>query len=254
MASNRKRKKVLWMSVKKMIKEVKSYNHKFTYKYGCGYFIFTFKNNEYNLHITFDKLPDMRFGIWYTTIYGDDKYYFFAEHDAYLDKFKPTAVKFRWNTLDQMMTFVHDSINDKEYYKGQLLYAYNHSNLSIEEWDKRTNELLKRDNGFTFEEKKECLRKFNEFINSIDTNKIDIFWTKSNLYGKLYDVFYYVEENMTDDELNELERKIDECDCFPVAGLTLHYWKHRKKYQMKIHPENIKLYTNYKIWRRYFKE
>ena len=113
---------------------------------------------------------------------------------------------------------------------------------------------LLRDNGFTFEEKKECLRKFNEFINSIDTNKIDIFWTKSNLYGKLYDVFYYVEENMTDDELNELERKIDECDCFPVAGLTSHYWKHRKKYQMKVHPENIKLYTNYKIWRRYFKE
>ena len=151
------------------------------------------------------------------------------------------------------MTFVHDSINDKEYYKGQLLYAYNHSNLSVEEWDKRTNELLKRDNGFTFEEKKESLRKFNEFINSIDTNKIDIFWTKSNLYGKLYDVFYYVEENMSDDELNELERKIDECNCFPVAGLSLHYWKHRKSYQMKVHPENIKLYTNYKIWRRYFK-
>ena len=42
-------------------------------------------------------------------------------------------------------------------------------------------------------------------------------------------------ENMSDDELNELERKIDECDCFPVAGLTLHYWKHRKKYQTLIH-------------------
>ena len=94
MASNRKRKKTLWMSVKKMIKEVKSYNHKFTYKYGCGYFIFTFKNNEYNLHITFDKLPDMRFGIWYTTKYGDDKYYFFAEHDAYIDKFKSDELQF----------------------------------------------------------------------------------------------------------------------------------------------------------------
>ena len=253
MSSLRKIKKKRWMSVNKMIKEIKSYRHKFSYKYGCGYFIFNFNDDEYNLHITFDKLPNMKFGVWYTTKYGEDKYYFFAEHCAFIDKFKPSAVTFNWDTLDQMMTFVHDSILDNEYYMGQLAYAYpmTFNRVDCKEY---INTLLKMDNGFTFEERNEYLKKFNALINSLDTEKYDIFWVKSSVYKTLYHVFYYVATDVSDDGIIAFEKALQDCKCLSLGGLNNDYWKHRKQYQMKIHPGNKILYTNYKVWRKYFKK
>ena len=81
-----------------------------------------------------------------------------------------------------------------------------------------------------------------------------IFWVKSSVYKTLYHVFYYVATDVSDDEIIAFEKALQDCKCLSLGGLNNDYWKHRKQYQMKIHPGNKILYTNYKVWRKYFKK
>ena len=257
MTSIRKVKKTRWMSVKPMIKEIKSYGHKFSYRYGGGYFIFNFSPNEYNLHITFDKLPNMKFGIWKTSKYGDDKMYFFAENTSFIDKFKPSASTFGWDTLDQIMTFVHDSITNYDYYKGQMLYAYS-SYKTWEEFEEyERNDKFRRSHNY-FSDRNEyydCLNKFNTIIENIDINKFDIFWRLSDGYHDLYDVWYYYETTVTEEEEMELVKSLTDCKCFVFGSRRLpkDFWCHNGKYHKKIHPENKKLYSSCNKYLSYFR-
>ena len=256
MVSIRKVKKTRWMSVKPMIKEIKSYGHKFSYKYGGGYFIFSFSPDEYNLHITFDKLPNMKFGIWKTTKYGDKKMYFFAENTSFIDKFKPSYSSFGWDTLDEMMTFVHDSITHYDYYKTQMLYAYNSYKTweEFEEYEK--NDKFRRSHNYFSDRNEyyECLNKFNTIIKNIDINKFDIFWRLSDGYHDLYDVWYYCDPSVTDEEEDNLLESIIRCRCFVFGSRRLpkSFWSKKNKYQMKIHPENKKLYSSCTKYLSYF--
>lgn len=82
MKSLRKTKKIRRKSVNQMLDKIKKYNIPFNYKYGSGYFIFSFGANEYNLHIKFPSLYGFRFGIWKL----NNKVKFFGEHDTFIDK------------------------------------------------------------------------------------------------------------------------------------------------------------------------
>lgn len=256
MASYRKHKKATWMNVRKMIKDIKSYGHKFNYKYGYGYFVFSFDSGEYNLHITFDKLPDIKFGIWRTNGYGNKKYHFFAEHVCWIDKFKPSAVNFNWDTLDEMMVFVDNCIKSEDYYYTQMMCAY--SCDTKENFDKEVTEekYLREHYVLDPKEYRDAINKFNALINSIDTKKMDIIWRKSEAYRTIYDIFCYYEDTLTDEEVNDFENQLEDCCCFVWGTRILlpSYWTHRNKYYMKVHSENKELYTNRVKHNRYFRK
>lgn len=247
MKSIRKVKKIRWMSIKPMIEKIKSYGHKFSYRYGGGYFIFSFKPNEYNLHLTFNNLPDIKFGIWKTTQYGDKKMYFFAEHICWIDKFKPSAVNLIWDSLDEMMIFVNNCIQSKDYYYKQMLEYYSGYD-SINEFDKDVQEMKYLDSHYRLnqEEYHKSINTFNNIINNLDIEKYDIIWRPSDGFHTIYDIFLYPDISLTDDEINDFEEKLESCYCysFGVRKLPLGYWKNPKKYWIKCHPDNMKIYTS----------
>lgn len=253
MASYRKHKKATWMNVRKMIKDIKSYRHKFEYKYGYGYFIFSFDSGEYNLHITFDKLPDIKFGIWKTNA----KYHFFAEHICWIDKFKPSRVNFNWESLDEMMSFVDNCIKSEDYYYTQMLESYDTAETK-EEFIKRVNEdkFYVTHNHFSPEEYHHAMTKFYDIIRNLDVEKYDIIWTESSAFRTTYDVYFYAENTLTDDEINDFENQLEDCYCnvWGTSILSPSYWNHRSKYRMKVHPENKELYTNRVKHNRYFRK
>ena len=94
------------MLVMKTIKRIKKYQIPFDYKYGGGYFIFSFSDDKFNLHVTFRELPMMKFGIWKVNCYGDKPNYYFAECLPYIDKFKPSRCEFEWDSLESKMEWV----------------------------------------------------------------------------------------------------------------------------------------------------
>lgn len=244
------------MNVKPMINKIKSFGHKFSYKYGGGYFIFSFEPNEYNLHITFDKLPDIKFGIWKTTSYGEKKMYFFGEHICWIDKFKPSAVNLVWETLDEMMLFVNNCIQSKEYYYSQMLENYSGFE-SKEDFDKEVNEMKYFDShyGLSPDKYRDAINKFNSIINNLDVEKYDVVLRKSDGFRTIYDVFIYPDITLTDDEINEFEAQIESCYCysFGVRKLPPHYWKNSNKYWIKCHQANIKCYTSKVVHNRTFR-
>jgi hypothetical protein len=257
MASLRKVNKTRWMSVKKMLKEIDKRGMRFSYKYGSGYFVFSFDADEYNLHIFFNDLPDIRFGIWKTKCYGNDEYYFFAEHDAYVDKFKPSAVAFTFADLDNMIAWAKDIASSSQRYKEVIETEYFKPDDKfktfeeevkwLKEWHKYNH--MERDEYLT------SLNKFNGIIASLDTNKWDFFWKRSDCTRTLYDLYYYVDSSVTDEEHDAMEKALTECNVSIMPyGLHPHYWRNRKAYQVKYHPRNKKLYTNYTYWKKYYRK
>lgn len=258
MASLRKTKKIRWKSIKPMIDMIQSYGHKFTYKYGGGYFIFDFDKDEYNLHITFNAIPDIKIGIWKCKDYGDKNYYFFAEHIAMIDKFKPSAVNFTFDTLDDLMQWVNKLISDKNFYYSEMMDCYEVNHIkTIEEFDEyvEAERFAVSHNYLDKERYENDVNKFNEIVNSIDTKLVDIIWRKSSAFKRLYDVFLYASSDLTDEEFNKLEKDLISCDCSVFYGriLPIHYWKHRRKYQMKVYPNMEIVYTNEKIHKRFYR-
>lgn len=257
MASLRKVNKTRWMSVKKMLKEIDKRGMRFTYKYGSGYYIFSFDPDEYNLHVFFNDLPDIRFGIWKTKCYGNDEYYFFAEHDAYIDKFKPSAVAFTFTDLDDMIAWAKNISSSPQRYKEVIENEYFRPDDKfktfeeevkwLKEWHKYNH--MERDEYLT------SLNKFNGIIASLDTNKWDFFWKRSYCARTLYDLYYYVDNSVTDEEHDAMEKALAECNVSMMPyGLHPHYWRNRKAYQVKYHPRNKTLYTNYTYWKRYYRK
>lgn len=257
MTSLRKVNKIRWMSVKKMLKEIDKRGMRFTYKYGSGYYIFSFDPDEYNLHVFFNDLPDIRFGIWKTKCFGKEGYYFFAEHDAYIDKFKPSAVAFTFTDLDNMIAWAKDITSSPQRYKEVIEDEYFRPDDKfktfeeevkwLKEWHKYNH--MERDEYLT------SLNKFNGIIASLDTNKWDFFWKRSDCARTLYDLYYYVDSSVTDEEHDAMEKALTECNVAIMPyGLHPHYWRNRKAYQVKYHPRNKKLYTNYTYWKRYYRK
>ena len=60
---------------------------------------------------------------------------------------------------------------------------------------------------------------------------------------------------MTDEEVDKLEEELDDCNCSVWIGCILppHYWKCRSKYQMKVHPSIVDIYTNERFHKRFYK-
>ena len=257
MASLRKVNKTRWMSVKKMLKEIDKRGMRFTYKYGSGYYIFSFDPDEYNLHVFFKDLPDIRFGIWKTKCYGKEGYYFFAEHDAYIDKFKPSAVAFTFNSLDDMVAWAKDVASSPDRYKAVVETEYFRPDDKFKTFEEEVQWLKDwyKYNHMERDEYYSSLKKFNEIIESLDTTKWDFFWKRSDCMRTLYDLYYYVDASVTDEEHNAMQKALEDCNCSIMPyGLHPHYWRHRKSYMMKVAPQNMKLYANYNVWKRYFRE
>lgn len=258
MASLRKTKKIRWKSIKPMIDKIQSYGHKFTYKYGDGYFIFVFDKDEYNLHITFNAIPDIKIGIWKCKKYGNKNYYFFAEHFAMIDRFKPSAVKFTFDTLDDLMQWVNKLISDKDYYYSEMMSYHEVNHIkTIEEFNEYVEKERFADshNYLDKERYEKDIKKFNKIVNSIDTKLVDVIWRESSIFKQLYDVFLYTSSDLSDEEFNKLEKDLISCDCdvWYDKILPIHYWKHRRKYQMKVHPDMEIFYTNEKKHKRFYR-
>ena len=247
MTSKRRVKKQRKMLVMQTIKEIKKYQIPFDYKYGGGYFIFSFNGDEFNLHITFRQLPIMRFGIWKVNCYGDKSNYYFAECFPYIDKFKPSHSTFGWDDLESMMSWVSKCIKEPKFYISELESVYGNS---FEEILKDYTKDLYREshNGFDLEEYQDNIKKFNELVKSIDVEKIDFFWRKSDGFYNLYDIWYYPENSVSNEEIKDFERKLWECRCFSFQWRPLpnHFFKKPWLYKYKIHPGNKCLYFNQK--------
>lgn len=190
--------------------------------------------------------------------YGNKNYYFFAEYFAMIDKFKPSDVKFTFDTLDNLMQWVNKLISDKDYYYSEMMSYHKINHIkTIEEF----NEYVEKErfayshNYLDKERYEKDIKKFNEIVNSIDTELIDIIWRDSSCFKQLYDVFLYTSSDLSDEEFNKLEKDLISCDCDVWYGriLPIHYWKHRRKYQMKVHPDMEIFYTNEKKHKRFYR-
>ena len=252
MASKRKIKKQRKTLVMQTIKKIKKYQIPFDYKYGGGYFIFSFDGDEFNLHITFRELPMMKFGIWKVNCYGDKSNYYFAECLPYIDKFKPSRCEFEWDSLESMMEWVSRCTKEPKFYISELERVYDESFIQILR-DHADDLYRDSHNGFDQDEYQENLKKFNELVKAIDTKKMDFFWRKSDGFKNLYDVFYYPDDSISDEEIKEFEDKLWECKCFSFQWRPLppHFFKHKNQYRWKIHPGNKCLYFNQK---KHYKE
>lgn len=257
MASWKKVKKIRRTKADKLLKEIKSYGLKFTYKLWGGECTYGIKSEDYGLTITFKDLPDVQFGIWKNTDYTflNQRDYFFAEHIVYLDKFYPSRVPFNWSSIDEMMHAVSYWVKCKDLYKKDMIAAY-----EIENWEEFCQDtvdcyFLNAHNHLNKEEFTKSLNKFNSIVDSIDTEKVDIIWRKSSLFGILYDVYLFLTSNMTDEEVDKLEEELDDCNCSVWIGCILppHYWKCKSKYQMKVHPSIVDIYTNERIHKRFYR-
>lgn len=262
MASKRKVKKHRKMVVKQTIDAIKKYRFPIDrWYYGGGYFIFSFGKSEFNLHVVFRDIPMMKFGIWKTKHYGDKDWYYFAECIPYIDKFKPSRSSFEFESLESMMEWVGKSIKDPSFYVSELENMYcdpdseyrPHCFQNIENDYKRS---LYEDshNWFSPEEYETYLKAFNEVIKSIDTEKFDVIWRNTYGYKDLYDVWYYPDDSVTDEECEELFQKFRKAKCFIFEWRPLpsHFFKHKYAYHWKIHPENERLYFNKKKHYKYF--
>ena len=246
--SNRRTNKRRTMTVKPMIKQLKSYGYTFNYKCLGGYYIIGFSANEYNLHIRFKKLPLMKFGIWKI----GNKYEYFAEHINYIDKFKPTRCEYEWNTLEEMMDFVSKCINDEKYYQKSILDTY-----EDESWEEhlkhieRTN-FRDKHNYLNREEFFESYYKFKEIIKNLDTNKFMVMWGTSENCFRLYDVWFYTTNEATTDDHNTLFRALMDCNCtpYPWQRVPFDYWekKRRISYSFKTHASFRELCINKKLY------
>ena len=254
MPSKRKVAKQRKLLVMKTIKEIKKYKIPFDYKYGGGYFVFTFDSDEFNLHITFRELPMMKFGIWKVHGYGDRKWYYFAECLPYIDKFKPSCSTFKWDNLESMMEWVSECIKTPRFYISELESKYckeseYHPHNFLDILRDHADDLYRDSHhGFDQDEYETHLKAFNKLISETNSRDYDIFWRKSDGYKNLYDVWYYVAEWVTDEQLEEFERKLRDCKCFLLEWrpLPLHFFKHKNQYRWKIHSGNKCLYFNQK--------
>jgi len=260
MASKRKVEKHRKMLVKQTIKEIKKYRFPFDYRYGGGYFIFSFSKSEFNLHVTFRQIPMMKFGIWKVQSYGDQKWYYFAECFPYIDKFKPSRSSFSFESLESMMNWVSQAINNHDFYVSELenMYCvansdYHPNNFQDIEKDHKADLYRHSHNWFDPEEYEANLKAFNKIIAEADTKNYDIIWTNAYSYKDLYDVWIYCEDTLTDDEIFEFESKLRKCRCFThQRPLPSDFFKHRNNYCWKIKPGNEQLYFNKKKHYKYF--
>lgn len=257
MASYRKVKRIRRVLADRLLKQIKSYGYKFKYTLWGGERTFGIKSEDYGLIITFQDLPDLKFGIWKNTDYTflDQRDYFFAEHIVYYDKFRPSSVAFNWKSVTDMMNFVMNCIHTPGYYMERMISAY-----EIEDWNEfclETEDQHYRDSHHNMgrEDFINNINKFNQIINSVDVNKIDVIWYKPSSYQTLYDVHAYYGLDVSDEEIDAFEKSLEDCDCYVWGSSPLppHYWKHRKQYKLKIHPENKEVYTNRKLHEKWFK-
>lgn len=259
MTSKRKVAKLRKMEVLKVIKKIKQYKLPFDYQYGGGYFVFSFDVDEFNLHITFRQLPMMKFGIWKTKSYGDKNWYFFAECFPYIDKFKPSYSNFSWDNLESMMEWVIKCIKEPKFYISELESKYckeseYHPHNFQDILKDHADDLYREShNGFDQDEYQDNIKRFNELVKLIDTKKMDFFWRKSDGFYNLYDVYYYLDKSVSDEEIKEFEDRLWKCRCssFQWRPLPLHFFKHKNQYRWKIHPGNKCLYFNQK---KHYKE
>ena len=250
MTSKRKTAKLRKMEILKVVKQINKYKIPYNYRYGGGYFIFTFDPHEFNMHLTFKQLPLMKFGIWKIK----NEYEYFAECVPYIDKFKPSYSTFTWDSLDEMMQTIKEWIINPKSFVSELKIQY----CSDSSWkpnsfaeillDHAKEKYRDSHHGFDENEYESSLKKFNELVKSIDTTKIDFFWRSSDGFKNLYDVWYYVDDSFTNEEIKELEDKLWNCNCFSFQWRPLpnHFFKKPWLYKYKIHPDNKSLYFNQK--------
>lgn len=260
MKSIRKQKKAHKMAARPLIKQIKSYGYKFDYDVYATYFIWNFDSNGCNLHITFKEIPDIKFGIWKQ----NNTIQYFAEDILFIDKFKPTRCYFGWDTLEEMMEFVGKCINDKNYYKEQIIKAYYDDDYDGDYddsiWQERLDEIeemkfKENHNFFTKEEYVKNYNKFQNIIKNLNTEKFIIVWHKADCLYKLYDVWFYTTNLVTTEEAQNFYKELVDCKCdvFDTCRLPKDFWtKKRSRYNYRINPKFKKLFENKNYYLKLF--
>lgn len=248
MQSIRKEKKNYKMVARPLVKQIKSYGYKFDYDVYATYFIWNFDSNGCNLHITFKKIPYMKFGIWKQ----NNTIQYFAEHILFIDKFKPTRCYFGWDTLEEMMVFVGKCINDKNYYKEQIVKTYYDCDYNDSIWQEHLDDIeekkfKKNHNYFTKEEYVKNYNKFQNIIKNLNTEKFIVVWHKSDGFYELYNVWFYTTDLVTTEEAQNFYKELVDCKCyvFDTCRLPKDFWtKKRSRYNYIINPKFKKLFEN----------
>lgn len=235
MKSIRKQKKLQQRAARPMIKQIQSYGYKFDYKAYATYFIFNLADYDYNMHITFKRIPNMLFGIWKT----GKKFEFFAEDIAHIDKFKPTRCGFEWDSLEEMMEFVSKCINDEKCYRDIILTRYYYDNWQEYLQDVEDDKFRNQHNYLNRKVYYESYTKFQELIKNLDSKKFFIIWCKAECCFRLYDVYYYPTIYATKEDCLELNTKLSDCNCSVLGYYRVpeDFWNKNKrdnKYHFKI--------------------
>lgn len=90
-------------------------------RYLDGYFIFDFDKSSV-CHFNIKELPGWLFGIWL----GDNKnqYSIFGEPEEYIDKFKPSAVQYSYENIDEFAKQMVEIRDNFDYYMANDWYAH----------------------------------------------------------------------------------------------------------------------------------
>ena len=92
--------------------------------YGA-YYAANLKNSSYMIDFRFKGLPNVLFGIWKRYDDNNQPYYdYFAEHDAFIDKFKPTRVSIIFDDLDEMVSFANKISSSEEVFYAEMARLY----------------------------------------------------------------------------------------------------------------------------------
>jgi hypothetical protein len=159
------------------------------------------------------------------------------------------------------MEWVSNAIKDRNFYISELenMYCdlnsqYHPHNFQDIENDYKRSLYENSHNWFSPEEYETYVKAFNEWIRSIDIEKFDVIWRKSDGYKDLYDVWYYPDDSVSDEECEEIWRQLRSMKCFTFQWKPLppHFFKHKYLYRWKINPKCEHLYFNQKKHIKYF--
>lgn len=160
------------------------------------------------------------------------------------------------------MEFVGKCINDKNYYKEQIIKAYYYDDDDYNDsiWQERLDEFeeikfAEKHNLLNKEEYYVNYNKFQNIVKNLNTEKFIIVWHKADCLCKLYDVWFYTTNLVTTEEAQNFYKELVDCRCdvFDTCRLPKEFWtKKRSRFNYIINPKFKKLFKNKNYYLRLF--
>lgn len=219
-------------------KENKLYYYYGTYELGSH----EHKNNHYLSDTYYDILPNQNDEVRLATMEEIDILMDILEKNGIVTTLQEAGDKAKAPNL--------------KVYKTNIIAAY-----EIDNWDEFCQDTVDQHyrnihHNMYKDEFIKNINKFNQIINSVNPEDYDIIYKPAASYGDLFAVYCYYDANLSDDEINDFEDRLEECECIVHGSVMLppYYWNHRKKYKLVVHPENKRLYTDKNYHERYFRK